>query len=122
MARAERDGAKAAARSWLQRETRLGAKLARPVIAFGLAATATAIGQAWCAAAVLAHGLAGDGLAIAPAAAFAGLALLRAASAIGRNTPLSRPERPRGGGCAPMPWRGCSPPAPPCCAGSIPGN
>ena len=79
MARTERNRAKAAARDWLKRETRRGGKAARPVTGLALAGTAAAIGQAYFVAAVLATALLDHRLALAPAAAFAGLAVIRAA-------------------------------------------
>jgi ATP-binding cassette subfamily C protein CydD len=85
---AETDNGKRAARAWTREQTRLGARAARPVIAFGLLGTLLAIGQAWCMAVVLAAALGGHGgmpappagLAVSvPLAGFAVLALARAA-------------------------------------------
>ena len=56
----------------------MGRRGARPVLAFGVAAAVAAIGQAWCAAAVLAQALAGGGVPLWPVLAFAVLAVLRA--------------------------------------------
>jgi ATP-binding cassette, subfamily C, bacterial CydD len=83
MATAEQESGKAAAKAWLRRESRQGSRTARPVVLFGLAGTALAIGQAYSAAFVLGAAL-GNGTAnMAPAlAAFAVLALLRAALAV----------------------------------------
>jgi ATP-binding cassette, subfamily C, bacterial CydD len=67
-----------AARVWLRQQGRLGRRGARPVLALGLAGSVAAIGQAWCAADVLAAALAGVALPPWAAAAFAVLALLRA--------------------------------------------
>ncbi len=78
MARTERDQGRSAARAWLRQQTRLGNRAGRPVVALGLAGVVAAIGQAFCAARVLAVALAGGGLAVAPVAVFAALALLRA--------------------------------------------
>ena len=70
------------ARAWLRGEQRAGRGGARPVLWLGLVGTALAIGQAWCAGAVLADALTrrdiGAGLALS---GFALLALLRAALA-----------------------------------------
>ena len=66
------------ARIWLRQQSRLGRRGARPVVALGLAGALAAIGQAWCAADVLAAALAGTGLPIWPIVGFAGLALARA--------------------------------------------
>ncbi len=77
------ESGKAAAKAWVRRETRPGNRAARPVVLFGLAGTALAIGQAFCAALVLGaalHGITAD-VALA-LAAFAILALLRAACAV----------------------------------------
>ncbi len=66
------EASKAAARAWIKRERRAGLGAARPAIALGFAGTVLAIGQAFCAAAVL------TGVSFAPA--LTGFALL----AIGR--------------------------------------
>ncbi|MGA9867497.1 MAG: thiol reductant ABC exporter subunit CydD, partial [Acetobacteraceae bacterium] len=79
MARTERDDGRAAARAWLRRQTRVGAKAGRPVVVLGLLGVVAAIGQAFCAARVLGVALAGFGLAVVPVVAFAVLALARAA-------------------------------------------
>ncbi len=78
MARTERDDGPAAARVWLRQQTRAGARAARPVIVMSLLGSASAIGQALCAAHILAAALAAGRLALAPVVAFAVLALLRA--------------------------------------------
>ena len=70
---------KRAARAWTREQTRLGARAARPVIAFGLLGIALALGQAWCMATVLATALTGHGVAPAPLVGFAVLAFGRAA-------------------------------------------
>ncbi len=67
-----------AARAWLRQQSRAGRRAARPVVLAGLLGTAMAIGQAFCAARILAVALAGGGVAVAPAVAFGILALLRA--------------------------------------------
>ena len=67
------------ARAWVRQQTRLGMAAARPVIALGAVAVLLAIGQAWCAASVLANALTGtDAALIWPLASFAALALARA--------------------------------------------
>jgi ATP-binding cassette subfamily C protein CydD len=66
------------ARIWLRQQTRLGRRAARPVVALGLLGTVAAIGQAWCAADVLAAALGGVPLPLPAVLAFAVLALLRA--------------------------------------------
>jgi ATP-binding cassette subfamily C protein CydD len=76
---AETETGKRAARAWMREQTRLGTQAARPVILYGLLGTLLAVGQAWCIAQVLATALAGHGLAPAPLAGFAALALARAA-------------------------------------------
>ena len=48
---------KAAARAWLRGEQRAGNRAARPVVALGLLGIAMAVGQAWCAASLLAGAL-----------------------------------------------------------------
>ena len=73
------ENGKRAARAWTREQTRLGGRAARPVILFGLAGTALAVGQAWCMATVLAAALTGHGVAPAPLVGFAVLALGRAA-------------------------------------------
>ncbi len=50
-------GKAAAAKGWLRREVRQARHAARPVVLVGLAGTALAIGQAYCAARVLAAAL-----------------------------------------------------------------
>ena len=68
------------ARDWVRHQARIGRTAARPVVLLGLAGLMAAMGQAWCAAMVLAGalGVAGqDGLWV-PLSAFAALALLRA--------------------------------------------
>jgi len=78
MARTESQFA-GATKGWQRRETRQGGRAALPVVVLGLAGTALAIGQAFCAAFVLAAALSGGGAAVAwPLASFAGFALLRA--------------------------------------------
>ncbi|MGA8196765.1 MAG: hypothetical protein WB902_25780, partial [Acetobacteraceae bacterium] len=80
MAKAEQDSGKTAAKAWLRRELRQGKRTARPVTLFGLAGTALAIGQAYCAALLLVAALGGAAVDRVPAlAAFAVMALLRAA-------------------------------------------
>ena len=72
--------AKTASRAWLRGEQRAGSKAARPVVLLGALGTALAVGQAWCAAMLLAGALTGSPKAIAPLlASFSGLALVRAA-------------------------------------------
>ncbi len=78
MARTKRDEGRSAARLWLRQQTRLGGRAGRPLVALGLVGTAAAIGQAFCAARVLAIALAGGGLALVPLAVFGALAVLRA--------------------------------------------
>ena len=74
---------KAATRGWLREQQRLGAAAARPVLLLNLAGTLLAIGQAFCAASVLAAALtttpdSSSGGVIWPLAGFAVLALARA--------------------------------------------
>jgi len=79
MRRAVRDPAKAAAKTWLSQETRLGRRAARPVIMVGLTASAVAISQAWCIAAALAATLTSGRPEILALVAFGVLAVVRAA-------------------------------------------
>ena len=68
------------ARNWVRRQTRIGRAAAWPVVLLGLIGLLAAIGQAWCAAVVLAGALGvteRDGLWM-PLLVFAVLALLRA--------------------------------------------
>jgi ATP-binding cassette subfamily C protein CydD len=53
------DNAKAAARTWLRQQQAVGRRAARPVLLYGLAQTALAAGQAFCAASLLAGALTG---------------------------------------------------------------
>jgi ATP-binding cassette, subfamily C, bacterial CydD len=70
---------KTASRAWLRDERRAGSRAGWPVVLCGLLGTAMAVGQAWCAAMLLADALAGRaGDALALAAGFAVLAVLRA--------------------------------------------
>ncbi len=70
---------KAAARAWLRSEQRAGSRSARPVIALGLLGIAMAVGQAWCAASLLAAALTDRAdNPVPPLAVFGALALLRA--------------------------------------------
>jgi ATP-binding cassette subfamily C protein CydD len=71
-----------AARVWLRQQTRLGQRAARPVLALGLAGSAAAIAQAYCAAATLAAALAGRAPTVGPIAVFVALAIARAALAV----------------------------------------
>jgi len=72
-------GEQGQARVWLRGQARLGAAKAVPVIACGLAAVALGIGQAWCAALVLAAALGGDHAPVTQALlGFAAFALARA--------------------------------------------
>jgi ATP-binding cassette subfamily C protein CydD len=83
MRQAEQESGKAPAKAWLRRELRQGSRVARPVVLCGLAGTALAIGQAFCAALVLGTALGGGSADAAMVlAAFAVLALLRAALAV----------------------------------------
>ena len=83
MGKGEQESGEAAAKAWLRRELGHGKRAARPVVLFGLAGTALAIGQAYSAALVLGAGLGGRTVGVPLAlAVFAGLALLRAALAI----------------------------------------
>ena len=50
MGQTEQESGRPATKAWLRRELREGRRAARPVVLFGLAGTALAIGQAWCAA------------------------------------------------------------------------
>src|SRR5579863_7853613 len=74
---------RAASRAWLRGEQWAGRRAARPVVVFGLLGTFMAIGQAWCAAMVLAAALtrAGGGSFVL-LAVFAVLALVRAGLAV----------------------------------------
>jgi ATP-binding cassette subfamily C protein CydD len=83
MRQAERESGMAPAKSWLRHELRQSRRAARPVVLFGWAGTALAIGQAWCAALVLGRALAGNNGDMALVlAAFAALALVRAVLAV----------------------------------------
>jgi ATP-binding cassette subfamily C protein CydD len=84
MASSKTDSRKAATRAWLRQAAAGGRRATRPVIAAALANTLLAIGQAACAARVLADALTGTAGARdwAPLIAFAALALLRAASGV----------------------------------------
>jgi len=76
----------AAPRAWLRSEQRVGGRAARPVALLGLLGTAMAVGQAGCAATVLAGALTGRGT-VNPSllGGFAVLALLRAALSVAAN-------------------------------------
>jgi ATP-binding cassette subfamily C protein CydD len=67
-----------AARSWLKTQARLGRAAARPVLLLGLAGILLGMGQALCAAVVLAAALGAAPLPVEALAGFAALALLRA--------------------------------------------
>jgi ATP-binding cassette subfamily C protein CydD len=72
-----------ASRAWLRGEQRAGARMARPVVLLGLCGTGAAVGQAWCAATLLAGALTGAGTdTVVLLAGFGGLALLRAGLSI----------------------------------------
>jgi ATP-binding cassette, subfamily C, bacterial CydD len=74
---------KTAARAWLRREQRAGSRAARPVLAWHLLGSATAIGQAFAAASVLAAAFTGS-MPRAPALlVFGVLAVVRAGIAYG---------------------------------------
>ena len=74
---------RAASRAWLRGEQRVGGRAARPVVVFGVLGTLMAIGQAACAAMLLAAALTRSvGNSIMLAAAFAVFALLRAGLAV----------------------------------------
>jgi ATP-binding cassette, subfamily C, bacterial CydD len=75
------EGDQQQAKAWLRQQTKLGRAAARPAIGLGLLGILLAIGQAWCAASVLAAALAGatDNITWA-LAGFAVLALSRAAA------------------------------------------
>src|SRR4051812_35071828 len=71
---------KTTSRMWLRGQQRAGGRAARPVVLLGLLGTALAVGQAWCAATLLAQALAGradDALAL-----LAGFALLAVGRAV----------------------------------------
>jgi ATP-binding cassette, subfamily C, bacterial CydD len=75
----DRTQGKAAIRAWLKREQREGRRVARPVVLYTLIATVVAVGQAACAAGILACALRGSLRDLAwLIAAFGGLACLRA--------------------------------------------
>lgn len=66
--------------AWLKEQSARGRRRALPVVGLGLAGIAAAIGQAWCAASLLQAGFMHSGAGVARLlAAFAALALLRAA-------------------------------------------
>ena len=72
-----------ASRAWLRGERRAGARMVRPVVLFGRCVTGAAVGQAWCAATLLAGALTGAGSDTAALlAGFGVLALLRAGLSI----------------------------------------
>ena len=81
MAHGSTTDGKAAAKLWLKAESRHGRKAAWPVVIAGLVGTASAIGQAYCAALVLGAALLGDvhEVLLSGALGFAALALLRVA-------------------------------------------
>ncbi len=80
------DPSRAAPRAWLRTEQRVGGRAARPVALLGLLGTAMAVGQAWCAAMVLAGALTGRPAAnVRLLGGFAVLALLRAALSVAAN-------------------------------------
>ncbi len=66
------------ARSWVRQQARQGRRAARLVLLPGLAGTLCAIGQAWCAASVLAAALGGAAIPAPLLASFGILAVLRA--------------------------------------------
>ena len=70
--------AKQAAKAWLREQGRLGRRTAMPVAALGLAGTAVAAGQAFCAAFLLQAVLIGHGRVFVLAIGFAVFALVRA--------------------------------------------
>src|SRR3954454_3403256 len=72
------DSGKTAAKAWLRQQQRAGSKAARPVLLLHLAGTLAGIGQAVAAALALTGAISSASLALAPVAAFAVLALLRA--------------------------------------------
>jgi ATP-binding cassette subfamily C protein CydD len=76
------DDAKQAVRGWLRAQSRQGRAGALPVVALGLASTALAVGQAFCAAGALDAALAGTAATLALLAAFAAVALLRALAGV----------------------------------------
>jgi ATP-binding cassette subfamily C protein CydD len=83
MRQAGHESDKTPAKAWLRRELRQSSRAARPVVLFGMAGIAMAIGQAWCAALALGAALGGGAVNTALAlVAFAVLALLRAAMAV----------------------------------------
>src|SRR5262245_14898783 len=74
---------KTASRAWLRGEQRAGSRAARPVVLLGSFGTATAVGQAWCAAMLLAGLLTGHaGIRLPLLGGFVILALLRATLSI----------------------------------------
>jgi ATP-binding cassette subfamily C protein CydD len=80
------DPSRAAPRAWLRSEQRIGGRAARPVALLGLLGTVMAVGQAWCAAMVLADALTGRGAVnLALLGGFAVLALLRAGLSVAAN-------------------------------------
>jgi ATP-binding cassette subfamily C protein CydD len=76
---AQADSTKAASRSWLRREQRAGNRAARPVLTLHVIGSILAIGQAFAAASVLTAAFTASALDTRPLAAFAVLAVLRAA-------------------------------------------
>ena len=74
--------AKTASRAWLRDEQRAGRRAAWPVVLCGALGTVMAVGQAWCAAALLAGALAAQPIEPRLLAGFAALALLRAAATV----------------------------------------
>ena len=76
----------AAPRAWLRSEQRVGSSAARPVALLGLLGTVMAVGQARCAAVVLAGALTGRGAVnLSLLGGFAVLALLRAVLSVAAN-------------------------------------
>ena len=83
MRQAGHESDKTPAKAWLRRELRQSSRAARPIVLFGMAGIAMALGQAWCAALALGAALGGGAVNTALAlVAFAVLALLRAAMAV----------------------------------------
>ncbi|MBB2155999.1 thiol reductant ABC exporter subunit CydD [Gluconacetobacter diazotrophicus] len=88
-------GDKTVTRAWTRAQSRLGRRQAAPVVAIGMLSGLVAVGQAWCVASILAHGLVGKGGTGAGVllAALAGLALLRGLLLAGGDIAAARAGR-----------------------------
>ncbi|ATU73361.1 thiol reductant ABC exporter subunit CydD [Komagataeibacter rhaeticus] len=79
-------------KAWTRAQSRLGRRLAMPVVLLGLAVAGVAVGQVWCVASILACVLVPGGTKVAawPLAGLVGLAVLRAALQMGIDVLAAR--------------------------------